>query len=120
MTMLDARFALIEQQLGDDLEKRIVCVLENAKARWPQWLKRIRKTDKWSREDMRGIDLVATTDRGPVLVQIKSSQGQARKFRFFHRKDHIPIMVIIADVRYPDEQIYQIVMHEIQTRYNEL
>jgi hypothetical protein len=44
-------------------------------------LRDARRTEKNSPDDCRGVDLVVETDRGPVFLQVKSSDAGARNFK---------------------------------------
>ncbi len=119
-TKLDIRFEIIGGELGDDLEKRVASIFQKWRDRWPQWLISVERPGKWTVQDRQGIDLVAQTIRGPVFIQIKSSEAGAREFKHEHRENHILIRVVVLDIRSRDKRIYQSVVHEMQTGYNEL
>jgi hypothetical protein len=88
--------------------------------RLPTWLTSIGRPGKWTAQDRQGIDIVAQTIRGPVFIQVKSSEAGAREFKFKHRNDHVKIRIVVLDIRLCDKRIYQLVMHEIQEGFKEL
>lgn len=64
------------------------------------WLKEARRT-KHGDYDHRGIDILVSTDRGDIYVQVKSSGGAMRRWRAKNRKRGFDIssyvVIIVGD-----------------------
>lgn len=103
-----------------EVERRILNLFLERITKWPPWLKGVRHVMPYSREDMRGIDLVFTTTSGPVLVQVKSHVSGAKIFESAHRCDHQKIVTIVANCREGDRAIYGKAYRLVRKRHTEL
>jgi hypothetical protein len=56
----------------------------------PEWLLELRKGTP--HEDHQGIDLIVVTDRGEIMIQVKSSHWRAKKFT--EKRPNIPVIVV--------------------------
>jgi len=116
-------FGRVALQLGRRAEEIVLEAFdsEREKATWPEWLYDCEYSEAYSKSDQNGIDFAFMTDKGPVFVQIKSSEAGARKFEKAdrYRKNHIKIRVVVVDVRNTLHDIYLKVLSEISSGRNE-
>jgi len=67
----------------------------------PLWLKSLRRGSLV--EDGRGVDFVATTDIGPILLQLKSFLTGSIKFR--RKPEHRDIIVVVLQKKFSPAEI---------------
>ncbi len=93
-------FKIIEVQLGDASERYFDEMLCHARdsGRLPKWIIQWYRSDKWSKDDRRGVDFGITTDKGVIKINVKSSRFYARRFACRHNHHHIlPFVVHISE-----------------------
>ena len=74
LNMIEGRRA---QMLGRINELRALVAIDPQNWNAPSWLRSVRLATPW--EDSVGVDLVVETDAGLVPIQVKSSEGGAKK-----------------------------------------
>ncbi|MDO8408073.1 MAG: hypothetical protein Q7S95_02455 [bacterium] len=100
-------------------EQRVYSAFEYPAVRYgfPPWFRYLRACTR--EEDADGIDAVIETDGvGKILVQIKSSELFARKFRARRGRRHI-IVVVIRDEMSP-EDVRETILAEATAKYQAL
>lgn len=104
---IERAFGVIGYQLGDRAEALVDEAFLKMRGRGalPKWLYNWVHNRKYSKEDMSGIDFVFITDVGAILVNIKSSEAMARKFKETHRNKRIHTAIV--NVCDSPEIIYQ-------------
>jgi hypothetical protein len=76
---------------GQANEEHAIRSLLSRRQLWPAWLLSARRASR--EEDAKGWDMVVMTeDVGTVGLQVKSSPGEARRFR--KRHPHIPVVIV--------------------------
>jgi hypothetical protein len=88
------------QQKGIHAERRLLSILESHP--YPPWMYGVRPATK--EEDERGIDIVVTTDVGPIYIQVKSSWNGMSSF--FRKRRKAMIAVIVVNDRISDAKIF--------------
>ena len=102
-------------QNAEDRVSRIFC--GDKRAIWPAWLYRMRKGD--SQEDSLGIDFVAETDKGPIPIQIKSSQRGILEF-MAHPNYTCEIVVVVIKAVNTEETVSTKVITALAQRRKDL
>lgn len=87
-----AQYGAIRAERGFQNESAVLRALSDPSFVRPVWLRSVRRAT--SEEDLRKIDVVVTTDVGPLYLQVKSSQVFA--IRFEERRRSTLIGVIVA------------------------
>lgn len=93
---LQRLFSQIGLELGDSAERRVDEALKETQSRGtlPAWLIDWVWQEKYSTMDKRGIDFMFRTDVGPIFLQVKSSQRNAREFEHGHPNGAIVVVVV--------------------------
>lgn len=106
-------FRQVAQQLGDSAERHVHEAFDNAKSRGvlPDWITEWERTDKNSKMDHLGVDIIFLTDVGPIFVQVKSSKPNARQFLFEHAEDKT--IVVIVNILHSYEAVYNMIIKEL-------
>jgi len=83
----------IANEKGFGNELKVVEALQESPTK-PKWIHEVRKATQ--EEDAQGVDVVVTTDVGPLFLQVKSSHLGAEIFKQNNRKKKIGVLVVKA------------------------
>lgn len=112
-------FYKIGVQLGDSTELRVGGLLREISSQ-PKWFRGWRQTGHCTPEDLKGIDFVISTDKGPIFLQVKASVSNAREFQFFHKNARQPILLIVVLPSEDDSVVKIKLLHLLQEQYNQM
>lgn len=105
---------------GDRNEKRVLALLL---AHRPVWVLGAEQTVPHSLLDQRGTDIVVTTDRGPLAIQVKSSVVAGCRFRKAARDrgelDQLAVVVVASGggVELAEEALLERLLAEVERVY---
>lgn len=87
---------------GRGTENRFLHIVRNRIFDWPAWIIRVEDVSRYL-DEKKGVDVLVTTSKGPIGLQIKSSDLFATQ----HYKKHpkIPLFVVSPEVN--DDDIYK-------------
>ena len=96
---ISSLFGKIALELGAAAERQLDEAFADAQknGRLPHWLTGWERQEKYSPADKHGVDFVFMTDIGKILIQVKSSEANAREFRWEHTGSGI--RVVVVDIR---------------------
>ncbi|MDP3962666.1 MAG: hypothetical protein Q8Q03_02260 [bacterium] len=111
---LEKAYHIIGYQLGDRAESLVDEAFRKMKDRsaTPKWLINWVHSPKYLKEDKSGVDFVFITDRGAILINIKSSELMAKKFNQGQSKGK-KIHAVAVDVMDSPEAIYTKMINQI-------
>lgn len=97
---------------GKENENRLLYIVRQRHIDWPSWFLRVDEASRSLDEDF-GIDVLATTSKGKVPLQVKSSENFLNR----HYKKHPNIKAIVVNPELTDDEIYRkfmsVVSHEM-------
>lgn len=87
---------------GKENENRLLYIVRQRHIEWPSWFLRVDEASR-SLDEEHGIDVLATTSKGKVPLQVKSSENFLNR----HYKKHPNIRAIVVNPELSDEEIYR-------------
>lgn len=100
------------RRLGDKNEQRVLEILTAAHAagELPGWITAVRVATE--EEDAQGKDLIVTTDKGEVGLQVKSGRSGYVEFR--RRAEHAMIALVMVKKRFTDQGVLKKALGELE------
>ena len=97
----DLNFRFTTRERGMGTENRVFHVILKNKLDWPHWLIKVEQANTYL-DEVEGVDILATTTRGIIAFNVKSSDMYVEHHYDKHPK--IPALIIFPDN--PDSLIY--------------
>lgn len=87
---------------GKENENRLLYIVRKRHIEWPTWFLRVDEASR-SLDEEHGIDVLATTSKGKVPLQVKSSENFLNR----HYRKHPNISAIVVNSDLSDDDIYR-------------